>query len=325
MAAVEGLISESNGHAEIGIDAEIGFEQDAEGAGIQLPGVSGRKGLGWLRDHPSLRDYTVEHEDVSALLAQTSVPKAPSKLPASKDLRQWCSPIEDQGSLGSCTAHAGVGMLEYYERKACGRHVDGSRSFLYKATRKLGGFKGDSGAFLRTTMGAMALFGVPPERYWPYQIARFDKEPPAFCYAFAQNYQSIVYYRLDPPGAEPKDTLNAIKSHVASDMPAMFGFSVFESIWDANTGDIPFPAANEQLVGGHAVMVVGYDDARVIKNGRQGGGQTKGAFMIRNSWGSGWGDHGYGWLPYEYVRQMLADDWWVLQQQAWVDTGQFKT
>src|SRR5215217_1297282 len=325
MAAVEGFLSEANGHAELEIEAEVGVEELAEGSGIQLPGVPGRKGMGWLRDHPSLRDYTVEQEEVTALLKGTSVPKAPAKLPASKDLRTWCSPIEDQGSLGSCTAQAGVGMLEYYERKACGRHINGSRSFLYKATRKLGGFKGDSGAFLRTTMGAMALFGVPPERYWPYNVARFDKEPPAFCYAFAQNYQSLVYYRLDPAGAEPTDTLNAIKSHLASEMPAMFGFSVFESIWDDNSGAIPFPAGNEELVGGHAVVAVGYDDAKTIKNSRPGGPSTKGAFLIRNSWGTSWGAKGYGWLPYEYVRQYLADDWWVLQKQEWVDTGQFKT
>ena len=326
MAAVEGLISESNGHAELGIEAEVGVEEYDAGSGLQLPGVAGRKGLGWLRDHPSPRDYTVEQDEVAALLKKTSVTKkAPSKLPAKKDLRAWCSPIEDQGSLGSCTAQAGVAMLEYYERKASGHHVDGSRSFLYKATRKLGGFKGDSGAFLRTTMGAMALFGVPPERYWPYNIARFDREPPAFCYAFAQNYQSLIYYRLDPSGSAAKDTLTAIKSHVASDMPAMFGFSVFESIWDGNTGEIPFPADSEQLVGGHAVMVVGYDDAKTIKSSRPGAAQTKGAFLIRNSWGTSWGDHGYGWLPYEYVLQFLADDWWVLQKQEWVDTGQFKT
>jgi C1A family cysteine protease len=258
------------------------------------------------------------------MLASTSVPEEPA-LPAQVDLRQWCSGIEDQGELGSCTAHAGVGMIEYYERRAFGRHINASRAFLYKATRKLGGFKGDSGAFLRTTMGAMALFGVVPERYWPYKIADFDREPTAFCYAFAQSFQSAVYYRLDLPSADPAQTVTAIKTHLASQMPAMFGFSVFESIYGAEGGKIPFPADKEQMVGGHAVMAVGYDDAIKIKNPSPGSKATTGAFLIRNSWGTSWGQRGYGWLPYAYVTEYLADDWWVLQKQEWVDTGQFKS
>lgn len=295
---------------------------DGASPALSLPGVTGRKGMGWLRDHPSLRDYTVEHEKVKPLLAQTRVPKR-AALPASVDLRQWCSPIEDQGQLGSCTAHAGVGMFEYYEIKACGHLTNGSRRFLYKATRKLGNFSGDSGAFLRTTMGAMALFGIPPERYWRYDIAKFDQEPPAFCYAFAQNYQSLVYYRLDPPGTTPKNLLTAIKTHLAAELPAMFGFSVYDSIYDAQDGSIPFPTDNEQMVGGHAIVAVGFDDKKKIKNHRQGGKQTTGAFLIRNSWGKEWGDEGYGWLPYAYVEQSLADDWWVLLKSEWVGAGQF--
>lgn len=323
MAAVDQMVSATNGHAELELATDVG-EELAESPGLLLPGVPGRKGMGWLRDHPSLRDYTLEREEVAELLAGTSVPQAPAP-PPKVDLRQWCSPIEDQGELGSCTAHAGVGMIEYYERKAFGRHINASRSFLYKATRKLGGFKGDSGAFLRTTMGAMALFGVVPERYWPYKIKQFDKEPPAFCYAFAQSFKSLVYYRLDPPKAAPEDTLTAIKTHLASQMPAMFGFSVYESIFDSDSGKIPFPTNKEEMVGGHAIMAVGYDDTLKIKNQRPGGKQTTGAFLIRNSWGTSWGDKGYGWLPYAYVAEYLADDWWVLQKQDWVDTGQFKT
>ncbi|MBE2315934.1 cysteine protease [Solirubrobacter sp. CPCC 204708] len=310
-------------------DAEIEFEAEFHGASephgfaLSLPGVPGRKGLGWLRDHPSPRDYTVEHEKVAPLLARTAVPEGVAP-PAKVDLREWCSGVEDQGEIGSCTAHAGVGMIEYYQRKAYGRHINASRSFLYKTTRKLGGFTGDSGAFLRTTMGAMALFGVVPEKYWPYRIEAFDKEPTAFCYAFAQSFQSIVYYRLDPPDATRADVLGAIKSHLASQMPAMFGFSVFESIHDGNTGEIPYPTDREELVGGHAVMAVGYDDEKRVKR-RGSAKETKGAFLIRNSWGTSWGEKGYGWLPYAYVREHLADDWWVLQQQEWVDTGQFRT
>jgi len=158
-------------------------------------------GLGWLPDYPDFRDYTAEHKTVQPLLKQMKVGKAvKASLPASVDLRAWCPPIEDQGSLGSCTANAGVGMMEYFERRAFGKHIDASRLFLYKVTRNLLHWTGDTGAFLRSTMGALVLFGVPPEEYWPYKIADFDKEPTAFCYAFGQAYHAIDYYRLDPPG-----------------------------------------------------------------------------------------------------------------------------
>ena len=127
-----------------------------------------RRGMGWLRDWPDFRDYTVDHVEIQPLINRTQVaaaakPKAPATAPATVDLRPWCSPIEDQGALGSCTANAGVGLVEYFERRAFGRHIDASRLFLYKATRNLVHWAGDTGAFLRTTMGALALFGVPPE------------------------------------------------------------------------------------------------------------------------------------------------------------------
>lgn len=113
-----------------------------------------------------------------------------------------------QLSLGSCTANAGVALVEYYERRAFGKHIDASRLFLYKSTRNLLKWTGDTGAFLRSTMEAMVLFGVPPEDYWKYVVADFDKEPSAFCYAFAQNYQALNYYRLDPPGTTPAALLS---------------------------------------------------------------------------------------------------------------------
>lgn len=126
-------------------------------------------GMGWLPDYPDFRDYTVEHENVKSLLVPTGVTKTKKGTAPAVDLRAWCSPIEDQGSLGSCTAHAGAGMVEYYERRAFNRHIDASRLFLYKVTRNLLHWNGDTGAFLRSTMGALVLFGVPPEEYWPYK------------------------------------------------------------------------------------------------------------------------------------------------------------
>lgn len=293
------------------------------------------KGLGWLRDYPDFRDHTVEEEDVSArrrqaapeeaarpvkaMLQELGASEAPKSSPGSVDLREWCSPIEDQSTIGSCTAQAGVGLVEYFERRAFGKHLDASRLFLYKVTRNLMQRSGDTGAFLRTTMGAMALFGVPPEEYYPYVTENFDEEPPAFCYSFAQSFQAIDYYRLDPPGSSPEEILERIKTNLAAGLPSMFGFTVFDSISRAQgDGEIPYPSRGERAVGGHAVVAVGYDDAHKI------GEAAKGAFLIRNSWGRQWGEEGYGWLPYAYVLERLAVDWWSVLKNEWIETGQFR-
>jgi len=286
----------------------------------------GKLGMGWLPDYPDFRDYTVEHDAVNGMLAKVGAAK-PLKagLAATADLRPWCPPIEDQGALGSCTANAGVAMVEYFERRAFGKHVDASRLFLYKATRNMLHWTGDTGAFLRSTMGAMAIFGVPPEEYWPYIVADYEKEPSAFCYAFAQNYQSISYYRLDPSGTLKTTLLNQIKTNLAGGLPSMFGFTVYNSYTQAGTtGKLPYPTAGEKIVGGHAIVAVGYDDKMKIKNANPGAVETTGALLIRNSWGTGWGIAGYGWLPYDYVLKGLATDWWSLIKNDWIDTGAFK-
>jgi C1A family cysteine protease len=300
---------------------------------------SDRPAMGWLPDYPDFRDHTPdlnevpqklrdlgEKDSVRAMLRKVGVAE-PSKVtaPAAVDLREWCSPVEDQGSIGSCTAHAGVGVLEYFERRAFGRHIDASRLFLYKTTRNLLHWTGDTGAFLRSAIGAMVLFGVPPEEYWPYNEADYEKEPTGFCYAFAQNFQAITYYRLDQDGVSPSGLLDRIKANLAGGLPSLFGFTVYASYAQAAaTGKIPFPAAGEKIVGGHAVVAVGYDDAMKVKNTSPKAKQTTGALLIRNSWGAGWGAGGYGWLPYEYVLRGLALDWWSLLKNAWIDTGQFK-
>ncbi len=287
--------------------------------------IKEKLGMGWLPDYPDFRDYTVEHENIKPLFERMGIATAVAAetLSTSVDLRTWCPPIENQGSLGSCTANAGVGMVEYYERRAFSRHIDASRLFLYKVTRNLLHSTGDTGAFLRTTMGALRLFGVPPEEYWPYVIEDFEKEPPAFCYAFAQQYQAIKYARLDSPDITKAELLDRIKTNIAAGLPSMFGFTVYSSISQADiSGKIPFPCARERIMGGHAVVAVGYDDSKRIKN-TTCGLETTGALLIRNSWGTGWGEKGYGWLPYDYVLKEAAVDWWTLITQEWVDTGEF--
>ena len=284
-----------------------------------------RRGMGWIPDYPDFRDYTEKTEGIRNVLGIPKASKAKSP-PASIDLRQWCSPIEDQGSLGSCTANAGVGMIEYYERKAFGRHIDASRLFLYKVTRNLMKVKADSGAYLRTTMGAMILFGVPPESYWPYtdDEKTFDQEPPAFCYAFAQNYQTVKYFRHDPLDTKPEEILKKLKTYLANGHPALFGFTVYNSVEQAEgSGCIPFPSPKEKIEGGHAVVAVGYDDRTKIQN-KYGKIKTTGALLIRNSWGKEWGDKGYGWLPYDYVLKGLAEDFWSILKKEWIDTGEFR-
>jgi len=302
--------------------------------------AGGKRGMGWLPDRPDIRDYTPATSEVLALLGgrtsgETGGPasrgasrrrKTGKASPSAVDLRPWCPAVEDQGGLGSCTAHAGAGAIEYYERRAFGRNIEASRLFLYKVTRNLMKMKGDTGGFLRTTMGAMVLFGVPPEEYWPYadDPERFDREPPAFCYAFAQNYQAIRYYRHDPPGTGADAVLAGVKAGLAAGHPAMFGFTVYGSIEQASaTGRIPLPSPRERIEGGHAVLAVGYDDGLKISNGNPGGPATTGALLIRNSWGPEWGEGGYGWLPYEYLAAGLAEDFWSILKKEWTDTGEF--
>ncbi len=295
-------------------------------------------GMGWLPDYPDFRDHTMDYdkvparlkalgrkESIKSMLKKTAVAKTVKAAPSSVDLRQWFSPVEHQGALGSCTANAGVALVEYFEKRAQGKYIDASRLFLYKTSRNMAHCKGDTGSFLRTTMSAMVLFGVPPEEYWPYVEADFDREPTAFCYAFAQNYQAMDYYRLDPPGTPKAELLKRVKTNLAAGLPSMFGFTVFSSCDQAEkTGRIPFPTAGEKNEGGHAVVAAGYDDKIKIKNSVSGAKETTGALLIRNSWGKDWGEGGYGWLPYDYVTKGLAIDWWSLLKNEWVDTGNFK-
>jgi GH24 family phage-related lysozyme (muramidase) len=176
---------------------------------------------------------------------------APSKtwrylvLPEFIDLSYWCSPIEDQGSLNSCTAQAGVALVEYFAKRTFGQYDDLSARFLYKVARKLMHRVGDSGASLRETMRAMVLFGVPPEEHWPYteSAEELDCEPDQFCYAYAQNYQTVKYCRLDHAGMSEWALLAQIKAVLVAGLPCMFGVTIYKSIhadYNVKLGHIPF-------------------------------------------------------------------------------------
>ena len=186
---------------------------------------------------------------------------------------------------------------------------------------------GDTGASVRETMRAMVLFGIPPEEYWPYSEAqeKFDDEPNQFCYAYAQNYQAVKYCRLDHAGISNLALLAQIKAMLVSELPCMFGFTVYKSIYDDfnfKRGHIPYPSENDEIDGGHAVVAVGYDDRRIIES-TDGKVRSQGAILIRNSWGSDWGQGGYGWLPYDYVLAGLTADWWALLKSEWLSKGHF--
>ncbi len=294
---------------------------------VRLPETGEVVGTGWLPPLPDLRDYTEKHPQIAAMAKQLGleVPtKGPQALPP-VDLRQWCSPIENQLNLGSCSAHAAVGILEYFQQRAYHEFINGSRLFVYKTTRNLLQVTGDTGAWLRNAMGALVLLGVPPETYWQYNVPDFDKEPPAFVYSLAGNYESVKYFCHDPLGQNiPKPAvLESVKRYLAAGIPSMFGFYGFPSFSNSNVkGGIPLPCPGEQAQWGHAIDAVGYDDTKQITN-TQCKLTTTGAFLIRNSWGPGWGDQGYGWLPYQYVLAGLALDFWSLLSMEWVATKQF--
>ncbi len=263
--------------------------------------------FGWLPDPLDPRDLTVRHPEVATSLGQM-LPKLSTGLIRGRvgaapggtlrvDLRPWCSEVESQGNVGSCTANAVVGAYEYFQRKTTGTWMDASRFFLYRATRRFLGWgdRGDTGAFIRSTIKTLRLFGTPPEVYWPYDEKDFDREPDAFHYAFAQNFRALKYFRLE-------ESISQLKSALDSGLPFAFGFTCFESIRGddaARTGVIPYPSTKEGVVGGHAVLAVGYSDSHLV---------------VRNSWGKDWGDAGYGYLPWAYFdrERLLATDCWAL-------------
>ncbi|MEJ1933460.1 C1 family peptidase, partial [Nostoc sp. NIES-2111] len=247
-------------------------------------------------------------------------------LPTVIDLSFWCSPVRDQGSLNSCTAFAAIALLEYFENRNFGQTIDASPLFLYKAARKKMNVEGDVGASIRETMKVLALFGVPPEESWPYEEDRFDKEPDPYCYAYAQNYKSLKYFLLDYAGITTESLLFQVKAVLAAGFPCIFGLTLYTSVYEKTNyekGYIPYPDANkDKVVGGHTAVVVGYDDFKFIRCANRKN-YSRGAFLVRNSWGTEWGVNGYGWLPYDYVLAGLTSAWWSLLKAEWFDESNF--
>jgi C1A family cysteine protease len=241
---------------------------------------------GFRPDLPDQRDYKFE-------LLQLK-----PALPASIDLRSTCSPVKDQGRLGSCTANALASALEFLEIKNKLPDVFMSRLFIYYNERVLENtVTSDSGASLRDGIKTLSKQGCCPETEWPYIISRFRTRPINPCYTHAVKHVAQSYYRIS--------TLNDMKTCLASGYPFVFGFVVyssFESNTVATTGIAPMPSPKEKVLGGHAVLAVGYDNATQ-------------RFLIKNSWGTSWGVKGYFYLPYAYMTNpYLAGDMWYVSK-----------
>lgn len=312
-----------------------------------LKGLGYRKGLNSIKDYDDQDDpllanimdaintslgIAAKYEKQTSNTIQKAIDKAETK---AVDLAPNMSPVRDQGYLGSCTAYAATGMVEYMQKKAYKKYHESSTLFTYKTTRNLMRETGDTGAYMRSVMGSIAMIGVAPEEYWPYDGReepynnKFDVEPPNFVYHLAQNYQSLKYIRLDQPNITTVQLVDKLKYYLRfMKIPAMFGFTVYDSISQSsdaeNRGLVPYPSKNEQVLGGHAILLAGYDDNIVIRNSKDPIVMTTGAFKFKNSWGNNWGLDGYGYLPYEYFLNRLADDCWILMSQEWIDAFQFQ-
>ena len=245
------------------------------------------RGFGWIPDLPDQRDK---------MFAAIAPPAKP--LPPKIDLTKNCPAVYDQGSLGSCTANALGGAFEFEQMKQQKEFFIPSRLFIYYNERVIErSVESDSGAMLRDGIKTIAKQGVCDEKIWPYIIKKFATKPPAKCYEKALDNQALKYMRLT-------HDLQEMQRCLSDGYPFVFGFTVYESFMQdkvAVNGHVPLPKRNERVIGGHAVMAVGYND-------------DKKWFILRNSWGESWGMQGYFTMPYSYVTDpSLTDDFWTIR------------
>jgi C1A family cysteine protease len=274
------------------------------------------QGFDWQADLADHRDYSWRHQSVASLLATLrSQSQRTANLPRAVDWREYCGPIEDQLGLGTSAAHAAIALVQYFERRSTGRMLRLSSLFAHYTAGRLMPGAGGRGVSLRAVLKAMVLCGIPPERVWPYAAARLNEAPDAFAYTFGRYFRSICYLRLDSRGASGDQVLRQVRAFLAAGLPAAFGFPVCDAVGD--DGEIPLPKAINSVLGGQAMTAVGYDDNLRI-------GSDRGALLVRSCWGNAWGHGGYGWLPYAYVRERLAIDFWTLLKPAWLRSGEFE-
>jgi len=264
--------------------------------GFSIP-VRTRRKMGWNRDLPDWRDKVLQFANAKR-----------ESLPLFKDLRPAEHfDIYDQGSLGSCTANA-IGAAFHFDQVKQGLvEFTPCRLFLYYNERALeGSIEEDAGASIRDGMKTLHNIGICTEGLWPYEEANFAQKPPSTCYKEASKNRAKEYARVP-------QTLEDMKACINEGFPFVFGFVVYSSFFSRNvtaTGNMIMPFPNEYVCGGHAVQACGFDDKRQV-------------FIVRNSWGSGWGDQGYFYMPYEYIANPnLVSDIWAVR---FVDGVEFKT
>lgn len=242
---------------------------------------------GWLRDNPDFRDYEY---------TQTFGSPKPEQ---AVDLRPHMPPVYDQGQLGSCTANALAGALEFERMKQRESETTSSRLFIYYQERVIEGtVASDAGAALRDGIKAINKVGAPPESVWPYVVTKFSRKPSAAAYKQAPLDKALAYASVSRDA-----TLEDLRVILTGGNPVVFGFTVysdFESDAVAASGVVPMPSKGDSVLGGHAVVAVGYTPEHII---------------CRNSWGSAWGDKGYFYMPYQYLaNSKLASDFWTVSQ-----------
>jgi C1A family cysteine protease len=255
----------------------------ATSKGIHLRSI---QRYGWVPDLPDARDYVFSAPD-----------EVIANLPPKVDLRSKCPPVYDQGQLGSCTANAIAGAYEFDQLEERQPDFMPSRLFIYFNERVMEGTVDiDAGAMIRDGIKSVAKLGVCTEDDWPYDIAAFRDKPGPGCYKDALKHQAIVYRSIP-------QQLNQLQACLATGIPFVFGFSVYESFESdevARTGVVNMPGPGEKQVGGHAVVAVGYDNAAQ-------------RFTVRNSWGRSWGQKGYYTMPFAYVTNpQLSMDFWAI-------------
>lgn len=265
---------------------------------------------GWLRDTPDYRDYAPDHPRAREMLEGLS----PSERIAAVDLREYFPDVFDQRNIGSSSAQACIGLIEYFELRSHGKVNHLSALYLYKSALKLARVIGDVGADLRTVLKAIARLGVPPEYHYPYEPKNFSQEPDPYLHSFADEHRSMVYVRLDRRNTTGAETLEVVKAFLTAGFPVAFGFPIPSSL--TTDCDIPYRPTLDAPCGCQAVVAAGFDDQRLRT--------SKGALLVRSSWGTSWGEDGYGWLPYGYVEQQLAADFWTVLRSDWLASGEFE-
>ena len=249
-------------------------------------------GTGAIRDTPDPRDYPYALKLLDRDLRFGSDPQG--NIPDYRTFRKRFPTAYDQGRLGSCTANAVGGAIEYLQKLRKQPFEIPSRLSIYYDARRLldpSYVNEDSGATLRTAIKAVADYGAPPEVDWPYDIRRFAEPPPSELRSEGLLRQAIEYFRI------PDGSIAQMEACIAGGFPFVFGISVYQNFFPNWEAVVPNPSGDE--LGGHAMLGVGYS-----RHTRR--------FLVRNSWGPEWGNHGFAWLSYEYMAE--AWDIWTLRK-----------